>query len=166
LGGAWLAVQLWDHWCFTQDRSFLTRAYPLMLSAAIFFVDVLIEDPQTGFLTVIPSFSPENAPKSRNGVKWTRGTTMDAQILRDLFDAVKQAAKILEKQKQDRASLEAIEDCRNRLTPLQIGKWMGNGMVGTLDGWRSCPFNLHESSEADLCDSWRELCGRNVSKPI
>ncbi len=123
LGGAWLAVQLWDHWCFTQDRSFLERAYPLMLNAAIFFVDVLIEDPQTGFLTVIPSFSPENAPKSRNGVKWTRGTSMDAQILRDLFDAVKRAAKILGKQKRDSASLEAMEVCRNRLAPLQIGKW-------------------------------------------
>ncbi len=39
------------------------------------------------------------------------------------FDAVKQAAKILGKQKRDSASLEAMEVCRNRLAPLQIGKW-------------------------------------------
>jgi alpha-L-fucosidase 2 len=39
------------------------------------------------------------------------------------FDAVKRAAKILGKQKRDRASLEAMEVCRNRLAPLQIGKW-------------------------------------------
>lgn len=123
MGGAWLAVQLWDHWCFTQDRGFLSRIYPLMLEAALFFVDVLVEDPQTGFLTVVPSFSPENAPKSRNGVKWTRGTSMDAQILRDLFDAVGEAAEILGREGQDGLSLAAIADCRKRLAPLQIGKW-------------------------------------------
>ena len=123
MGGAWLAVQLWDHWRFTQDRGFLTRLYPLMLNAAIFFVDVLVEDPQTGYLTVVPSFSPENAPKSRDGVKWTRGTSMDAQILRDLFDAVGEAAEILGREGQDGLSLAAIADCRKRLAPLQIGKW-------------------------------------------
>jgi alpha-L-fucosidase 2 len=123
MGGAWLAVQLWEHWRFTQDRGFLSRLYPLMLSAAIFFVDVLVEDPQTGYLTVVPSFSPENAPKSRDGVKWTRGTSMDAQILRDLFDGVREAAEILGRESQDAPTLASIAKCRARLAPLQIGRW-------------------------------------------
>ena len=123
MGGAWLAAQLWEHWRFTQDRRFLSRAYPLMLGAAVFFVDVLVEDPKTGFLTVVPSCSPENAPKGRNGVKWTRGASMDAQILRDLFDAVAAAAEILGRQESDGSSLAAIAGCRARLAPLQVGKW-------------------------------------------
>lgn len=123
MGGAWLAVQLWEHWRFTQDRGFLSRLYPLMLNAAIFFVDVLVEDPQTGYLTVVPSFSPENAPKSRDGVKWTRGTSMDAQILRDLFDGVREAAEILGRESQDAPTLASIAKCRARLAPLQIGRW-------------------------------------------
>lgn len=123
MGGAWLAVQLYEHWRFTQDRRFLSRVYPLLLGAALFFVDVLIEDPQTGFLTVVPSFSPENAPKSRNGVKWTRGTSMDAQIIRDLIDAVETSAEILGRKEQDGSLLAAIASCRARLAPLQVGKW-------------------------------------------
>ena len=123
MGGAWLVVQLYDHWLFTQDRAFLERLYPVMKGAAEFFVDTLVEDPKTGFLTVVPSCSPENAPKSRNGIKWTRGASMDAQILRDLFDDVAEAAKILGHDKEDEKSLGEMSACRKRLTPIQIGSW-------------------------------------------
>ena len=128
-GGAWLSAQLWDHWLFTQDRAFLARAYPVMKGAAEFFIDALVEDPMTKHLTVVPSYSPENAPKGRNGVKWTRGASMDAQILRDLFDAVAAAAKILGKDAEDAKTLAELAACRARLTPLQIGRW------GQLQEW-------------------------------
>jgi len=123
MSGAWLSAQLWDHWRFTQDRAFLKRAYPLMKGAAEFFIDALVEDPQLKILTVVPSYSPENAPKGRNGVKWTRGASMDAQILRDLFDAVQEAAKILGRETEDAATLAELAARRSRLAPLQVGKW-------------------------------------------
>ena len=123
MGGAWLSAQLWDHYLFTQDRAFLERAYPVMRGAAEFFIDALVDDPALHCLTVVPSYSPENAPKGRNGVKWTRGASMDAQILRDLFDGVAEAAKILGRDKEDASILGALAKRRARLAPLKVGRW-------------------------------------------
>ena len=47
-----------------------------------------------GNLTVILGVSPENVPKGRR-TSWTTGASSDAQILRDLFDAVCGAAREL-----------------------------------------------------------------------
>ena len=132
MGGAWLSAQLWDHYRFTLDRAFLERAYPVMRGAAEFFLDVLVEDPDLHCLTVVPSYSPENAPKGRNGVKWTRGASMDAQILRDLFDGVAEAAEILGRDKEDAAVLGALAERRARLAPLKVGRW-GQLMESTED---------------------------------
>ena len=130
-GGAWLSTQLWEHWLFTQDRAFLARAYPVMKGAAEFFLDVLVEDPLTHNLTVVPGVSPENKPKGRrqryNG--WTRGASSDAQILRDLFAAVLASAKILGKENDDATVLREIAAKRTRLEPLRIGRW------GQLQEW-------------------------------
>ena len=121
-GGAWLAMQLWEHWLYSQDRGFLARAYPVMRDAALFFVDTLATDPATGCLTVVPGISPENRPK---GVKtgWTRGASSDAQILRDLFAAVLAGAKELGREELDGETLKDIAVRLPRLEPLRIGRW-------------------------------------------
>ena len=130
-GGAWLAAQLWDHWLFTRDRAFLARAYPVMKGAAEFFLDVLVENPATGRLTVVPGISPENipAPQRKSGNNWTAGASSDAQILRDLFAAVLGAAKALGREQEDAAVLREIAEKRARLEPLRIGRW------GQLQEW-------------------------------
>lgn len=126
-GGAWLAAQLWDHWLFVQDCDFLKRAYPVMKGAAEFFLDVLVENPQTGRLTVVPGISPENKPKS-TGITWTTGASSDAQILRDLFDAVLAAQRIL-KREEDAGLVRELAAARARLEPFRIGRW------GQLQEW-------------------------------
>ena len=128
MGGAWIAVQLWDHWRFSRDRDFLARIYPLMRDAAGFFIDTLVEDSTTGNLTYVPGISPENVPMGRK-CSPTRGASMDAQILRDLFDAVAAAAKVLGKEAEDAHVLAELAKCRCRLEPLRIGKW------GQLQEW-------------------------------
>lgn len=127
-GGAWLSAQLWDHWLFTQDRAFLARAYPVMKGAAEFFLDVLTRDPVTHNLTVAPGCSPENVPKS-TGVVWTRGASSDAQILRDLFSAVIESARILGRDVEDAAVLAEMAEKRACLEPFRIGRW------GQLQEW-------------------------------
>ena len=129
MGGAWLTVQLWDHWLFTRDRDFLARVYPIMKGAAEFFLDVLVEDPKTHFLTVVPGVSPENAPAASSGAKWTRGATSDAEMLRDLFGAVVEAARELRLENADRALLSEIAEKMARLEPMRIGRW------GQLQEW-------------------------------
>ena len=126
--GAWLSTHLWEHWLYTQDRGFLARSYPVMKGAALFFVDILTEDPSTGNLTVVPGISPENRPKGWIG-NWTRGASCDAQILRDLFAAVLESARILNREQEDAAELREIAERLPRLEPLRIGRW------GQLQEW-------------------------------
>ena len=130
-GGAWLSTQLWEHWLFTRDRTFLARSYPVMKGAAEFFLDVLTEDPKTGCLNFVPGISPENHPHG-NAHKWnlwTTGASASAQILRDLFAAVAESAAILGKEAEDAQTLKALAACRTRLEPLQVGRW------GQLQEW-------------------------------
>jgi len=126
-GGAWLSAQLWDHWLFTHDRAYLARIYPIMKGAAEFFLDVLVENPQTGCLTVVPGISPENRPLS-TGITWTTGASSDAQILHDLFEAVVAAQKILNVT-ADQSLADEIAAASCRLEPLRVGRW------GQLQEW-------------------------------
>ncbi len=130
-GGAWLCQDLWEHYAFTGDKTFLKkRAYPIMKGAAEFFVDFLIEDPKTGWLISTPSNSPENG-----GL--VAGPTMDHQIIRDLLTNCIKAAKILDVDKDFRAKLI---DIKGKIAPNQIGRH------GQLQEWledKDNPKNTH-----------------------
>lgn len=112
-GGAWLCHHLWERYLFTQDTVFLKeRAYPLMKEAAKFFVDFLMEDPETGWLISTPSNSPE-----LGGL--VAGPTMDHQIIRDLFNNCMQASEILG---IDEAFSDTLKNKHEKIAPNQIGK--------------------------------------------
>jgi alpha-L-fucosidase 2 len=112
-GGAWLCRHLWEHYLFTGDRDFLaSRAYPVMKGAALFFVDFLTEDPETGRLISTPSNSPE-----QGGL--VAGPTMDHQIIRGLFGACIEAAGILGEDKELADELRAMS---SRIAPNTIGR--------------------------------------------
>jgi alpha-L-fucosidase 2 len=115
-GGAWLCNTLWEHYQFGGDREFLARAYPLMKGAAEFFLDTLVEEPKHHWLVTSPSMSPEHA--HHPGITTVAGPTMDAQILRDLFDRCVAAARLLERDADFAARVTAARD---RLAPNRIG---------------------------------------------
>ncbi len=95
-GGAWLCQHLWDAWDYGRDRAFLADIYPLMRGAAEFFLDTLVEDPETSACwSPSPSLSPENVHPF--GASVCAGPAMDSQILRDLFAHCIEAAGILGK---------------------------------------------------------------------
>ncbi|MEO7309978.1 MAG: glycoside hydrolase N-terminal domain-containing protein [Chitinophagaceae bacterium] len=119
-GGAWLCEHLWDHYLFTQDKDFLrTKAYPVMKQAALFFNDFLVKDPTTGFLISTPSNSPE-----QGGL--VAGPTMDHEIIRNLFQDVINASKILN---TDAALRDTLKIKYQQIAPLKIGKY------GQLQEW-------------------------------
>ena len=126
-GGAWLCRQLWEHWLYTRDRAFLARVYPILKGAAEFFLDVLVENPKTGCLAVVPGISPENVPAGTKSM-WSTGATSDAAIVRDLFDAVLAAQRELDVT-DDAGTAEEIRAKRARLEPFRIGRW------GQLQEW-------------------------------
>jgi alpha-L-fucosidase 2 len=121
LAGAWMAMTLWRHYEFTQDRVFLQeRAYPVLKGAAEFILDYLVED-KDGYLVVVPSTSPENAyvhPELRKPVRITRGSTYHTSIVRVVFEAVLNGSKILD---TDQELRERLEDSLKKLPPLGIG---------------------------------------------
>jgi len=118
-GGAWLCHQVWEHYLFTKDKAFLQQYYPVMRSAADFFVDFLIPDPVHDWLISTPSASPEHG-----GL--VAGPTMDHQIIRDLFRNCIAAARILG---VDQAEAKTWQDKYNRIAPNQIGRY------GQLQEW-------------------------------
>lgn len=121
MGAAWSTRHLWEHFEFGQDTTFLReQAYPIMKESALFFVDYLIEDPETGYLVSGPSNSPENTFLTKDGQQGqvSMGTTMDMQIVHDLLTNTIEAGRILN---TDSEFLQQLVDIRRRLRPLEIG---------------------------------------------
>jgi alpha-L-fucosidase 2 len=122
---AWMCAHLYSHYLYTRDTAYLADVYPVMKEAALFFVDMLVEDPRRRYLVTAPTTSPENTYIMSNGRKASvcAGSTMDNQILRELFGNTIEAAGILGVD-GDFANILA-EKC-SRLTPTIIGK---NGRI-------------------------------------
>lgn len=119
-GSAWLCQHLWEHYAFTGDREYLAWAYPILKGAALFYSDMLIEEPKHHWLVTAPSNSPENSFRMPNGFvgQVCMGPTIDQQLLRNLFGHCIQAAQILSLDPDLRRELS---EKRARLAPDQIG---------------------------------------------
>ena len=118
LGGAWMALHLWDHYDYTRDTEFLrSRAYPVMKVAATFLLDFAFE--HDGQLTIGPTISPENA-YLHDGVRVALclNPAMDVQITRALFDRCVDAAAVLG---LDDPWLAEVTAARAKLPPPAIG---------------------------------------------
>ena len=119
-GGAWLCLNLWEHYLYSLDREYLAEIYPVMRGAAEFFRGSMIREPNNGWLVTGPSSSPENAfymPDSQRAVNICMGPAMDTQLVRELFSNVVEAGRILEVDREFCSELEAmIQD----LPPMQI----------------------------------------------
>ncbi len=118
---AWLALHLWEHYQFTQDRGFLVRrAWPVLKEAAEFYFDMLVEDPKRKWLVCGPSTSPENQFLTREGKKSNvvMGPAMTMQIIRELFTVCLEAARVLQVNDTFTA---AVSGRLPRLAPTEIG---------------------------------------------
>ncbi len=94
---AWLCQHLYRHYLYSQDTTYLRSVYPAMREAARFYADVLVTDPRSSWLVTAPTTSPENAYISPSGdvVHVAAGSTMDNQIIRELFDNTLSTARTL-----------------------------------------------------------------------
>ncbi len=115
-GSGWMATHLWEHYLFTRDREFLKQtAFPLMKEAALFYADYLVEDPTTRWLISGPSNSPE-----QGGL--VMGPTMDHQIIRCLFQACIEAARLLKLEAADQELIARLGTLLPRIAPNQAGR--------------------------------------------
>ena len=128
MSGPWLSRHLWEHYSYSQDKTYLAEeAFPLMKGAADFCLDWLIED-ENGFLITSPSTSPELHFYAENGQEGsvTKGATMDLQIIWDLFTNCIEAASVLGVEDE---WVQQVKAAKDRLHPMQIGKY------GQLQEW-------------------------------
>ena len=123
-GSSWLTQHLWQHYLYTGDKEFLKEVYPIMKSAAKFYVDDLVEEPVTKYLVICPSNSPEN--EYLDLATASAGTTMDNQLLFDLFHNVIRASEIL---KIDAGFSDTLHEKLSRIAPMQVGQY------GQLQEW-------------------------------
>jgi len=153
--GAWLCTQLWDHYAFARDITYLREIYPVLKGSATFFLSTLVEHPTLKWLVTCPSTSPENFPKREGNGKYfdeitglelpgtsiCAGSTIDMEILRALFTEYAEAARILGLDAPLRAKALSA---RARLAPLQIDT---SGVLQEwLEGWESLePHHRHLS---------------------
>jgi len=118
-GGGWTSQHLWEHYLYTGDKEFLASIYPVLKGAALFYVDFLVKHPKYNWLVVNPGNSPENAPQAHNGSSLDAGTTMDTQIVTDVFNSTIRAAEILN---LDTKLVDSLKQMRSQLPPMHIGK--------------------------------------------
>jgi alpha-L-fucosidase 2 len=124
MGGAWLSQHIWQHYLYTGDKQFLADNYPILKGAALFCKDVLVKEPVNGYLVITPSMSPENEYKKNTSISY--GTTMDNQLVFDVFTNVVNCSKVLG---QDEIFADSLNNLIAQLPPMTIGKW------GQLQEW-------------------------------
>ncbi len=118
-GAAWSCRHLWEHYQFNNDELFLkTKAYPLMKSASLFWLDYLTKNKE-GKLVSCPSYSPEHGGISA-------GASMDHQIAWDLFNNLDKAHDVLGIKD---AFSDSIKLYRDQIIKPKIGNW------GQLQEW-------------------------------
>jgi alpha-L-fucosidase 2 len=109
VGSGWLCDNLWQHYDFTNDKNYLRDIYPILKGSAQFYNSMLINDPKTGWMVTAPSSSPENGfylPDGRHA-SICMGPTIDNQIIRELFNNVITASRVLGKDEAFRNTLIA-----------------------------------------------------------
>nr|WP_245243767.1 glycoside hydrolase family 95 protein [Mariniflexile gromovii] len=119
-GGTWLTQHVWDKFMFNGDLEYLKSVYPAMKGATEFILSVLTPEPKNGWLVIAPSISPEHGPSVRSkNVTIEAGTTMDNQLVFDMFTKTISAAKILN---VDAALISKIENALQKLPPMKVGQ--------------------------------------------
>ncbi|WP_185215888.1 glycosyl hydrolase family 95 catalytic domain-containing protein [Sphingobacterium mizutaii] len=124
MAGPWMTFPVYRHFAFSQDRTYLKNvAYPILKGSLLWVLDFLIKSPE-GYLVTNPSHSPENEFKTMVDGKEVRSqlsymSTIDIEIILELFDNFEEAATLL---KEDKELLARIKEVRKQLPPIRVGK--------------------------------------------
>jgi len=119
MGGVWLSQHLWENYAFNGDLDYLRAVYPVMKGAAEFCLSFLTPEPDHGWLVIVPSISPENAPSCHPESSISAGTTLDNQLVFDLLSKTAEAAKLL---KTDADFGKKLNETIEKLPPMQVGQ--------------------------------------------
>ncbi len=119
VSAGWLCRHLYDQYEYTLDRDFLIDiAYPIMRSAALFLLDIMMEDNQ-GYLIICPSTSPENTfIYEGKQCNISASATMSMTIARELFHNCIKCCELLD---CDTDFADELKEKINKMYPYKIG---------------------------------------------
>lgn len=159
---AWFCSHLWEKYLFSGDKTYLEDIYPILKGCAEFYQDFLVKDPDTGYMVVCPSNSPENHPgkwkytndagKDMN-VSLFGGVAMDNQMVYDVLKNTAEAARVLGKDAEFAAALDAL---KAKLTPYKIGQY------GQVQEWQE-DWDRENTSHRHLSHLWGVYPGNQIS---
>ncbi|UFU02846.1 glycoside hydrolase family 95 protein [Ruania suaedae] len=150
---AWLSQHLWEHYAFSGDLEDLRRAWPTIRDAASFHLDMLVEEPEHGWLVTAPDINFENiwvAPDGTTG-SLAMGTTPTMQMVRELFTHVLAASRLLGEAGELAAEIEAALP---RLAPMQISPATGQ-LQEYLEDWG-------RTMKAEVLSSWGAVASAQI----
>lgn len=110
VGNAWLCSHLWQHYLYSQDEEFLRKAFPTMLSATRYWLDILVES--NGQYLCPSEYSPEHGPNNENGVAYAQ------QLVAELFANTLAAVDVLGTSVIDST---VLRDLQNKYSKLDKG---------------------------------------------
>lgn len=117
---AWYAQHVFEHWAFTNDKSYLQKtAYPILKEICEFWEDRLKKMPDGSFM-VPNGWSPEHGPRED-------GVMYDQELVWDLFQNYLEAARALHIDSTYQARISFLQ---KHLAPNKVGKW------GQLQEWQ------------------------------
>ena len=159
---AWFCSHLWEKYLFSGDKTYLAEIYPVLKGCSEFFQDFLVKDPNTGYMVVCPSNSPENHPgistyTNESGATVNcalfGGVAMDNQMVYDVLKNTAEAARILDVDADLAQELDAL---KAKLTPYKIGKY------GQVQEWQE-DWDRESNSHRHLSHLWGAYPGNQVS---
>ncbi len=118
--GAWICAHIGDHYYFTGDKDFLQRMYPVLKASVHFYMDWLVEHPETGKLVSGPAVSPENTFIAPDGSRSqiSMGPAHDQQVIWNLFNDFLIASEALNIAHD---FVNEVREARDKLAGPQIG---------------------------------------------
>ncbi|HWK99807.1 MAG TPA: hypothetical protein VNQ55_07665, partial [Parapedobacter sp.] len=128
MAGVWIMQQLYEHFKFNPDTTYLRRIYPLLKGSTEFLLDFMVTDPESGYLVTVPSTSPENSFLDEQGrsVGVSFGSAGDIQLARNQIRNFIEASTFLSTDPELRQkAIRALE----KLPPHKIGRY------GQLQEW-------------------------------
>jgi alpha-L-fucosidase 2 len=162
--GAWFCDDIWDHFLFTGDTTFLKSYYPLIRDAALFFDQTMVRHPDHGWWVTNPGGSPENGPGGDKAWKTNAdgsyikpvgicaGSAIDVALTRELFDHFLSASKLLG---TDSNLQKSIASKRKNLPPYQVGQY------GQLQEWME-DLDLTDDKHRHISQLWGLYPGTSI----
>jgi alpha-L-fucosidase 2 len=116
-GGSWFVHHIWEHYTFTQDKTFLEAYKDIIYEAAYFLIDWIFE--RDGKIVMSPSLSPENS-YSENGERLSicENSAMDISFLEEIMKIGIEVSILFDEQEDFRNQCQTILE---KIPSYQIG---------------------------------------------